>query len=336
MANQMHITLDGRLSQRVDPSTWNKIKAYMVYLDSEDLEDQDIFDVPSGWYVSRGDEEKVEEILGIPAELRFAYRKQQAEQEEQKRKRKEAEHAEEIARKKQAYKMWEEQILAGLEEFHEWIDNFPVKEWEPVAFVEKEVDWSDTGDSWSKAIWNDQIIYRHSYGNTVRYFSTRENVVKLARLALEEKRKFYQTEVDMARHILMRHDKGCIGDSSAQIVVEEDGIQKYIHIARSESWYLAGKDKTSEEWQTIAKYQLPAIPLIIGVSIHSLPYKKMVEAQKYIAEKMGTGKTFGYAHYSGVYYLPEEDRWFVTKGLSSVNVTPAPDLSKIFPELKKR
>ncbi len=334
-ANPIHITLNGQLSSRVDSATWTKIKASMTYQDQDFLDDMDIFDVEPGWYVTN--EEAIERILNVPDEWKVAPRRIKAKQEEQERKEREAreqrETAERIKQKIATYADWKAQHLAGLESFHDWFEDFPKLDWQQVTTFDKEAGWFDTGDRWSTSTWNGDIIHSVEYGSTTAYYTTRANAVKLARMGIAWQRKFYPGDVDMARHILVTHDRNCIGDDSARIVVEEDGLRHYIDTAKQEVWYLIARDHTDDFWKAADKYGLPYVELTRSKSTYdrSVPDAK----RKAFEQRLKAHFHVAYIRYSHVHYLPEENKWFVDEGHSRAEAVLAPDLSDLFPELMK-
>jgi len=323
------------LSQRVDPTTWAKIKAYMRYYDEDLIEEMDWFGTQPGWHVTN--EAEVERILGIPEEWHVVPRRVKAKQEEAERKeqkiREEQESRARIARKKSGYVAWQEQTLAGLERFHAWFEDFPQLEWVEVASFDKEAGWHDTGDRWGKAIWNGDVIYKRSYGNTTSYYTTRSNAVMLARLAIAGWKKYYPTDVEIARQVLVKHDNDCIGDDPARIIVEEDGLQHFIDIAKQEPWYLIARGSKDEDIETAQKYGLPYVLLSRGKSIYSRDVSRTTQE----TFKQRIDKHFGtrYTRHSAVYYLPDGGKWFVSEGHSSAHAVPAPDLADLFPELMR-
>jgi hypothetical protein len=332
----IHITLSGQLSSCVDSATWAKIKAYMTYQDQDFLDDMDVFDVEPGWYVTNV--EAVERILGVPDEWKVAPRRikarQEAEAAEERKARETKERSERIKQKTATYAEWKEQHLAGLESFHDWFEGFPKLDWQQVATFDEEAGWYNTGDRWSTSTWKGDIIYSVEYGNTTAYYTTRANAVKLARAGIAWQRKFYPTDVDMARHILMTHDRNTIGDDSARIVVEEDGLQPYIDIAKQETWYIIARSHAIDDfWQTADKYGLPYVELTRSKSTYdrSVTDKKRETFEKRLKDYFQVP----YIRYSQVHYLPEEDKWFVDEGHTRAEAVLAPDLSDLFPELMK-
>lgn len=332
----IHIRLDGQLSQRVDPATWAIIRPYMRYYDEELIEDIGTFGMQPGWYVTN--ESAVERLLHVPESLRIATLRLQAKQEEQalvkSKAREQQETAARIQRKLGEYALWKEQRLTGLETFHDWFAGFPRLLWQEIAVFDEEVGWSGTGDRWSQATWNGNVIYSKQYGNTTKYYTSRTNAVKLARAGIESLREWYPTDLDLARHILMTHDRGCIGDDSARIVVEEDGLEHYIALAKQEVWYILARDhRTDTYWQTADKYGLPYIELVRRKSIYGSGYSH--QWQQAFQARLNAYFQTTYCRYTSVSYLPEENKWFVDEGHVSAPAVPAPDLSDLFPELLK-
>jgi hypothetical protein len=330
----LHITLNGQLNRRVERATWATIRPYMRYYDAELIEEMDWFGMVPGWYVT--DEEAVERLLAVPEEWRVAPRRERAKQEAKEAEEWTAcerlETAERIQRKQEGYADWRAQHLTGLERFHDWFEGFPALEWEEIASFDKEAGWFNTGDRWGRSTWNGEVIYRNQYGNTSVYYTTRANAVKLARLGVEWHYKFYPTPAEMARHLLMTHLRGCIGDDHARIVVEEDGLQHYIDIARQEVWYLVARDHATDEfWQTAERYGLPHVELTPQKRLSDYSYQWHEALRERLA---ALHPNAGYCQYAAVYFLPDGNRWFVSAGHAGAPAVPAPDLSDLFPELR--
>ena len=324
----VHVQLNRLLSGRVDHQTWAKIRPYMQFFSEDDLEEMDWFGVPSGWHVLNIHE--VERILAVPPEWTFEERMKEQDEKEERKKREHRETLERRVSKHHEYSAWQETHLAGLERFHDWIPELRALAWEDlISFDEEAGGWQGTGDRWSQTIWNGHPLLSNSYGNTSVYYSTRENVVRLARLGIEHQRQWYLTEVQMARHIIATHDRGCIGDASARIVVEEDGLDTYLAQARKEPWCVTGED---DHWKTAQQYGLPCLVLTRKLLVFRDAKDREKAFQKRLGEMLGDRARY---RYSEVLYHPETTQWFVRERVTGAEPLPVADLSDLFPELMR-
>jgi hypothetical protein len=256
-----------RLKGRVDTQDWHKVKAFFSYYDEEWLEDMDVFDLEAGWYTGLDQVPKIEAILGIPEQDRYAVRSQREKVEAAaaviKQAREKFDYTVTRAIKGRYYEEWQTRVLDGL-----IMTSAPLPiesaEWQHLVSFDSDTPgtWTTTGDSWYRSEKDGQTVYRRDYGNACQYFAPPGLVDEACRMRWQEWVTSFG-EVDAARYFLIDYDRvrepgmvGCYGDDVARRYVELEGLDKLVQLAGREEWVIGPHNAPNSIVQAAARYGL--------------------------------------------------------------------------------